>query len=79
MDAGFESDDSSITDCCEYEAGFLFTALLHYCDTNRSKLGYDIDIVVHSNNSTPWIDSLMLYLHGKGLKPTRMNLSTQTD
>lgn len=75
MDAGFECDHASSTDCCEYESGFLFTVLLRYCDTNRSKLGYDVDIIVHSDNSTSWISSLMLHLELKGLKPVSMKMS----
>ena len=72
MDAGFEGNPSSATDCSRYRSGCLFVVLLSYNDTNRSKLGYDIDIVVQSNNSTTWIDSLMLYMHEKGLNPTRI-------
>lgn len=73
MDAGFDISPSIKTECSNYNSVFLFVVLLSYSDTNRSKQGYDIDIIVQSDNSIAWIDSLMLYLCEKGLNPTRID------
>ena len=69
MDAGFEADSASSTDSSIYGFAFLFSVCLTYSDTNRSKVGYDIDIIVHSDNSILWTNSLLLFLHDQGLKP----------
>lgn len=70
MDKGFNYQSPNLADNSSYStSGFYFTAVLTYCDSNRSKLGYDIDVVVHTNNSALWIGTLLLFLRGKGLKP----------
>ena len=68
MDAGFGAVpySSAITDSY---ISFMFSCALNYCDTNRSKLGYDVDIIVHSNHSATWINSLFLFLRQQGMKP----------
>ena len=67
IDAGFESSPSIKTEFSNYNSEFLFIVLLSYSNTNRSKQGYDIDIIVQSDNSSAWRDSLMLYMSEKGL------------
>lgn len=61
MDEGFENSN--------YRTGFSFFISFSYSDSNRSKSGYDVDLIVQSNNSSAWITSLMLHLTEKGFKP----------
>ena len=72
MDAGFEATSESGTIHSDYTTDFLFSAMLTYTDTNRSKLGYDVDIVVHTTKSASWINAMFSYLHHQGLKPALM-------
>ena len=69
MDEGFEATAASSFENPVYMTGYEFSALLTYTDTNRSKSGYDIDIIVHSDNSTSWINAMFLFLSDQGLKP----------
>lgn len=69
MDAGHHGSSVS-SDCCTYYSGFLFKLELSYSDTNRTKLGYDVDIIVCSENSAPWVASLFSLLRDEGLKPS---------
>ena len=72
MDAGFEAIKDSSSVNTYYMTDYQFSAMLTYTDTNRSKLGYDIDIIVHSNKSASWIDAMFLFLHHQGLEPVLM-------
>lgn len=70
MDKGFHFQSPNLADNSSYSTtGFYFTAVLNYCDSNRSKLGYDLDIIVHTDNSALWLNTLVAFLRGKGLKP----------
>jgi hypothetical protein len=70
MDKGFDFQSPNLADNSAYSSsGFYFTAVLSYCDSNRSKLGYDLDLIVHSENSTFWLSSFLVFLRGEGLKP----------
>ena len=74
MDSGFEaiSATASSSKDFKYMNDYQFSAMLTYTDTNRSKLGYDIDIIVHSNKSASWINAMFSFLHHEGLEPALM-------
>lgn len=69
MDAGFEAVASTAVDSSDNCNAFTLSCCLSYSDTNRSKLGYEIDIVVNSDNSSVWIDTFFQFLCDHGLKP----------
>jgi hypothetical protein len=70
MDKGFHFRSPHLADNSSYgTTGSYFTAVLTYCDSNRSKLGYDLDVIVHTDDSTLWWNTLLVFLRGKGLKP----------
>ena len=74
MDSGFEaiSATASSSEDFKYMNDYQFSAMLTYTDTNRSKLGYDIDIIVHSNKSASWINAMFSFLDHEGLEPALM-------
>ena len=72
MDAGFEAITATPSVNSDYIIDYQFSAMLSYTDTNRSKLGYDIDIIVHSNKSASWVDAMFLFLHHQGFEPVMM-------
>ena len=65
--AGFM--DHGTTDSV-YGIDFMFTCLISYCDSNRSTVGYEIDVILQTDNSSLWINGMTRYLMKKGLKPT---------
>ena len=71
MDAGFEAITATRTANSDYVTDYQFSAIL-FTDTNRSKLGYDLGIIVHSNKSDSWVDAIFLFLHHQGLEPVMM-------
>ena len=72
MDAGFEAITATPSVNSDYITDYQFSAMLSYTDTNRSKSGYDIDIIVHSNKSASWVNAMFLFLHHQGFEPVMM-------
>ena len=68
MDGGLPSD-SCDSDNCIYDSGFVFQCHLSSNDTNKSKDGYPVDIIVLSNNSASWVLQLHKYFLERGFPP----------
>jgi hypothetical protein len=66
-DEWFHSCDS---DDCNYESGFTFECHLLSNDTNKSKKGYPVSIIICSDNSASWVHSLATIFSEKVFPPT---------
>lgn len=62
MDGGFVGD----SDNYHYDSGFVFQCHLSSNDTNKSKSGYPVDIIVLSDNSVSWVLQLCNYFLERG-------------
>lgn len=56
-------------DCINASGNYIFEGHLTYGDTNHSKAGYDLDIVLSSHNSTDEINQLFSRLESLNLNP----------
>lgn len=68
-------DDGFVGDSCHcddfhYNSGFTFECHLLSNDTNKSKKGYPVSIIVLSNNSASWVHCLATMFSEKGFPPT---------
>jgi hypothetical protein len=68
LDNGFVGD-SCDTDDFHYKSGFIFEYHLVSNDTNKSKKGYSVSIIVLSNNSASWVQCLATMFSEKGFPP----------
>jgi hypothetical protein len=70
IDNGYLPDTSEEeTDVSTYLLGFKIHCLLSYSPSNRSTNGYELDVVIESENSSFWISSLAAFLTRQGLAP----------
>ena len=69
MKNGFVSR-SCDSDDCNYESGFTFECHLLSNDTNKSKKGYPVSIIICSNNSASWVHCLATIFSEKGFPST---------
>jgi hypothetical protein len=68
LDRGFVGD-SCATDDFRYNSGFILECHLQSTDSNKSKKGYPVSIVVLSNNSAPWVQCLATMFFENGFPP----------
>lgn len=69
MDDGFVSD-SCDSDDFNYNSGFRLECHLLSNDTNKTKKGYPVSIIVLSNNSSSWVHCLAIMFSDSGFPPT---------
>lgn len=69
MDSGFVSD-SCDGDDYNYMSGFSLECHLISNDTNKTKKGYPVSIIVLSNNSASWVRHLATIFSENGFPPT---------
>jgi hypothetical protein len=50
-----------------YGINFKMHCLLRYCDTNHTRNGYRVVVVIKSNNSIEWLDKLTSILNENSL------------
>jgi hypothetical protein len=51
----------------DYNVDFKMHCLLRYCDTNHSRKGYRVVVVIESTSSIEWFDNLTSILNENNL------------